>query len=585
MVAAAPQESILPVIEKPSASRFRPTQTFVVAVVVAALLCVMVIPPIIVLIQRSISITNPDSSFGGFSLTHYAKFISNPRLLTSLLNSLVFGVCSSLVALIFGGALAWLVERTDTRFKALAYLTTIISMGTPYILYVSAWLFLLGKSGPLNASYSALTGSRDLLFNAYSLPGMILIEGFLWSPLVFLMLASTFRVANADMEEAARMSGATILQTVWHVSIKMAMPAILALALFVFIRAVESFEVPAMVGMPGGVNVLATDVYISLKESVPPDLGYASAYSVVLLAIVSLLLHYYSKLSKNAGKYSAVTGKGYRPRAFELGTFRWLGSALVLFNFVIILLLPIIALLWLSLQPYMRAFSLAAFSHMTLKNFAAVFQSEYYRDLSWNTFVVAFTAATLVMVFTFFVGWLSARRHAGGTILDQLATTPLIFPGIVMGVAFLMIFLAIPVPIYGTVWALMLAYMVRYLPYGLRYTYTGVLQIHIELEEAAGVAGATPVGALRRIIAPLLSPALLSGWLFIFLLATKELAVAILISGSKSQVVAVGMYDLWVNGQGGELAAFGLIWAAVMTVLASIFYLVVRRQGDGAMAV
>ncbi|HTN62404.1 MAG TPA: iron ABC transporter permease [Devosia sp.] len=561
------------------------TQTVMLAIVVGVLLCIMVIPPIVVLIQRSISITNPDSSFGGFSLIHFAHFVTNPRLFASFANSIVFSVCSSLVALLFGGVLAWLVERTNTRFKALAYLTTIISMGTPYILYVSAWLFLLGPSGPLNASFRALTGAQGQLFDTYSLLGMILIEGFLWSPLVFLMLASTFRVANADMEEAARMSGATILQTVWHVSIKMAMPAILALALFVFIRAIEAFEVPAMVGLPGGVHVLAIDVYTSLKETVPPDLGYASAYSVVLLAIVSVLLHYYSKLSKSAGKYSSVTGKGYRPRPFDLGRYRWVGSGLVLFNFVFVLLLPLIALLWLALQPYMRAFSPAALGHMTLKNFATVFQSDYYQGLAWNTFAVAFVAATLAMTFTYFVGWLSARRHIGGTILDQLATTPLIFPGIVMGVAFLMIYLALPLPIYGTVWALMFAYMVRYLPYGLRYTYTGVLQIHVELEEAAGVAGATPMGVLRRIIAPLLSPALVSGWLFIFLLATKELAVAILIAGPKSQVVSVGMYDLWVNGQGGELAAFGLIWAALMTALASIFYLVVRRQGEGGMGI
>ncbi len=163
-------------------------------------------------------------------------------------------------------------------------------------------------------------------------------------------------------------------------------------------------------------------------------------------------------------------------------------------------------------------------------------------------------------------------------VLDQLATAPLVFPGIVMGVAFLMIFLSLPLPIYGTMWALVIAYTVRYLPYGLRYTYTGVLQINRELEEAAGVAGATPLGMLRRIIAPILSPALISGWLFIFLIATKELAIAILIAGPRSQMVAVGMYDLWVNGQGGELAAFGLLWAAMMTVVAWAFYLVVEKQ-------
>lgn len=190
------------------------------------------------------------------------------------------------------------------------------------------------------------------------------------------------------------------------------------------------------------------------------------------------------------------------------------------------------------------------------------------RTFSSNMPVYSFQALFLcaAMIIAFLTGWLSARRKIGGQILDQLATMPLVFPGIVMGVAFLMIYLAVPLPIYGTIWALTIAYVVRYLPYGLRYTYAGVLQIHNELEEAAGAAGATPLQTLRRILAPLLSPALLSGWLFIFLIATKELAVAALLSGPRSQVVAVGMFDLWTNGQGGELALASQMRGCIMMV-------------------
>jgi iron(III) transport system permease protein len=555
-------------------------QIVAVAVVLGLILVALVVPPAAILFFRSLSITNPDASLGGFTLAHYLRFFSNGDLIYSLINSLIFAAFSTVVALLFGGTLAWLVERTNTRFKGLAYVTTIISMGTPYILYVSAWLFLLGRSGPLNDAWRAITGTRQMLFDPYSMVGMILIEGFLWSPLVFLLLSSTFRSANADMEEAARMSGAGVFRTLWSISLKMATPAILALALFVFIRAIEAFEVPALVGMPGGVHVMTTDVYRSIKESIPPDLGYASAYSMVLLVAVAILLHYYGKLSRNAGRYSTVTGKGFRPRQLDLGKYRWIGNGLILFNFCIVLLMPLLALLWLSVLPYMRSIRLAALPQLTLENYIVVFESSYYRTLALNTLIVGALAATGAIVLTFFTGWMSARRRFGGRMLDQLATMPLVFPGGVMGVAFLMIFLAVPLPIYGTIWALTIAYVVRYIPYGLRYTYAGVLQIHVELEEAAGAAGATPLQALRRIIAPLLSPALISGWLFIFLIATKELAVAALLSGPRSPVVAVGMYDLWVNGQGGELAAFGLIWAAVMTLVASGFYFAAREGGS-----
>ncbi|MBF9033267.1 ABC transporter permease subunit [Rhodobacterales bacterium HKCCE2091] len=555
----------------------------VMAIVLCVILVALVVPPVVILIIRSVSVTNPDATVGGFTLAHYARFFTNPDLYESLFNSVVFSVFSTILALLFGGTLAWLVERTNTRFKGLAYVTTIISMGTPYILYVSAWLFLLGRSGPFNDAWRTLTGSFQPLFDPYSMWGMVLVEGFLWSPLVFLLLSSTFRQANADMEEAARMSGAGVLQTVWSISIKISMPAILALALFVFIRAIEAFEVPLMVGLPGGIDVLTTDVYKSIRETIPPDLGYASAYSVVLLFVVAVLLSFYGRLAKNAGKYSTVTGKGYRPRQFDLGRYRWIGDAMVLFNFLIVLVLPLLALFWLSLLPYMRSIRLEAIAQFSLENFATVLQSSYYRELALHTLVVAASAATAGIVLAFFTGWISARRRTGGQVLDQLATMPLVFPGIVMGVAFMMVFLAVPLPIYGSIWALAIAYTVRYLPYGLRYTYAGVLQIHSELEEAGGVSGATPIQMLRRIVAPLLSPAILSGWLFVFLIASKELAVAALLSNTQSQVVAVGMYDLWRNGQGGELAAFGLIWATVMTCVASLFYFA-TRDGDRAQA-
>jgi iron(III) transport system permease protein len=555
-------------------------QAGIIALIAGALLILLVVPPIFILLQRSFFVTNPDGSIGAFTLEYYARLIQNRRFTESLYNSLIFSVFSTIVALTFGGILAWLVERTDTRFKALAYLTTIISMGTPYILYVSAWLFLLGKSGPFNDLYRMLSGDTEPLFNVYSLWGMILIEGFLWSPLVFLLLSATFRSANADMEEAARMSGASVLQTVWHISIKISLPAILALALFVFIRAIEAFEVPAIVGLPGRVNVLTTDVYRRLAETIPPDLGFASAYSVVLLVLVAILLYFYSRLSRNAERYYTVTGKGYRPRMFQLGSLRWAGSAIVIFNFLIILVLPLIAVIWLSLLTYIRGFSFEAIGNFTLDNFRHVLTSDYYYGLAWNTIVVSAGAATATMIITLFVGWLAARRHAGGLVLDQMATTPLIFPGIVMGVAMMLIFLSVPIPVYHTLWIIFIAYAVRYLPYGMRYTYSGMLQIHKELEEAAGVSGASQLTTLRRVIAPLLSPAILAGWLFIFLLGAKELAVAILLAGPRSQTIAVAMYDLWVNSQGGELAALGLIWAFLMTLVATAFYFTARRQAQ-----
>ena len=249
--------------------------TWPLALGVLALLAVLVLPPFAVLLQVSLTDTNADGSAGALTLRHYAQLFADPHLYASATNSIVFATVATIVSLLFGGVLAWVVERTNAPLKGLAYVTTIISLGTPYILYVTAWLFLLGRAGPFNDGFRQ-AGGTGLLIDVYSLWGMILIEGFLWSPLVFLLLSATFRASNAEMEEAARMSGASIFDTVWRISLRLAWPAILAMALFVFIRNLEAFDVPVLVGTPGRVTLLTTDIYLATKE-VPPLLGHASA--------------------------------------------------------------------------------------------------------------------------------------------------------------------------------------------------------------------------------------------------------------------------------------------------------------------
>ncbi len=550
---------------------------FLTSLIVGAILAALMLPPLVMLVQGSVlGIAAPGApSFWTFA--HFRDLFTAHRGLETMTNSVVFAGGSTFLSLLIGGVMAWLVERTNAPLRWLAWVATVISLGTPYVLHVVAWLFLLGPVGPFSDLYRMLGGSGNLV-QVQSMWGMILIEGFLWSPLVFLLLGSTFRAANADMEEAARTSGATVLQTVWRISIRLAMPAILALALFVFIRAIGAFEVPALVGIPSRIYVLTTAVYDSMTK-MPPNLGYASAFAVVMVVLVSVLLHFYSKLSASAEKYQSVTGKGYRPRPFDLGAWRWAAGGLILLNFLVVLVLPLLALLWLSLQPYSRGFSLAGLKSLTADNYRAVIEAPNYLELALNSLIVAAGAASVIMLLAAFAGWIAARRGPGGRTLDQLAMLSLVFPGIVLGVAVMEVYLRVPLPIYGTLWIIGIAYVIRFMPFGMRYVYAGVLQLHIELEEAAGVSGAGYLTVLRRIVAPLLTPAMVAGWLFIFLIANKELAIAVLLASPGSQVAAVAVFDLWVNGQGGELAAFGLLWTVLMTGVAFLFFFQSRRGG------
>jgi iron(III) transport system permease protein len=544
--------------------------------VLAIILGVLTIPPLLTLIEGSLYTTNAAGGRADFTLDYYRRVFTDRQFFASLLNSVIFASVSAVLAIGSGGLVAWLVERTNTPWKPLAYLTAVISLGTPYILYVSAWLFLLGRVGPLNDFLRLLTGSARV-FNVYSMGGMILVEGFLWSPLAFLLLASVFRSANADFEDAAQVAGASVARTLAAISLRLVLPAGLAILILIVVRSLEAFEVPALVGLPGGVKLLTTDIYLDMQKKVPPDMGHASAYSVVLLAVAAILLSFYARLTRESARFHTVTGRAFRPRSFDLGRGRWLGGIFLLWNFLLLLALPTGALLWLSLMPFSQSFGLAGLRALTLGNYNAVLHSPAYLSEVWKTLVMGAGAATVVMTLAILSGWLSVRHRPGAWLLDQLATIPLVFPGIVLGVALIQIYLAAPIPIYGTIWAFIIGFSIRYLPYGMRYATSSVLQIHPELEEAAKVAGGSLATSFRRVVLPLTRPAILSGWLFIFLIAARDVSLSVILASPSTEPVAVAMFDMWGNGQGTELAAFGLVWTAMMTVAAACFYLIGRQ--------
>lgn len=549
------------------------------ALVMTLLLGALVLPPVAILVRTSL-----EGPAAGLTLEHYRALLSDPKLWSSAWNSVLFAFFATLVSLLIGGAQAWIVERTDAPLRFLANLTAVVSLGTPYVLTVGAWLFLLGRAGPLNHGYMALTGSGEPLFNVYSLSGMILIEGFLWSPLVFLMLSATFRRSNAELEEAARVAGATVLQTVWHVSLKLARPAIFGLFLFVFIRNIESFDVPVLIGTPSRINILTTDIYLGVTQT-PPRLGFASAYATVLMVIVAGLLYLYGRLLRHADRHAVVTGKGFRPRPFALGRYRRWASALILANVMILLVLPLAAILWTALSPFIRPMTLSGLATLTLDNFRVVVDDPSSFRLAINTLAVSAAAATACMSLTVIAAWLHVRRWPFAGLLDQLTSVPLVFPGVVFGLAMIQIALRGPLPLYGTFTLIVFAFTIRYLPYGMRYAFNGVLQIHRELEEAAGVAGARQQQILARIVAPMLTPAISVGWMFIFLLASKELSMTVLLAGAHSKTMAVVIFDQFANGAAGEAAAIGFLWMLFMTCVAAALFAVMQlRPGMGVRA-
>lgn len=548
------------------------------AAVLALVLAVLIIPATVFLIESSLHETNFDGSFGDFTWRYYLELFANDRFLTNLINASIYAVGSAVVAITLGVAQAWIVERTNTPGRSYVFIISIISLGIPSVLYTISFLLLLGNTGPFNQALMWLTGSATPLFNIYSLTGMIIVEGIEFAPLAFLLLSSVFRSNDAAFEEASMMSGAGILTTFRRITLKLAMPGILALLILIFIRAFESFETPALVGRPGGVSVLTTDIYAAVQLEIPANYGQAGAFSVMLLIIVVGLLYWYGRLSRHAEKFQTITGKGFRPRVMDLGRWRWLTAGLLGLFFLIIIGFPVGIVVWVSMVPYYDGVHAGALKLMSLAHYRTVIHGGLFQDSLVNTLVLGAACATLVAPFTALCAWLAVRRQKGGQLLDQLASAPLIFPAIVMGVAFLQLFLQVPL-LYGTLLSIIIASMVRYMPYGMRYSYAGILQIHRELEEASGLSGARQSTTFLRIVMPLVAPAMMTCWLFVFLVAVKAVSIPILLAGPNSRVVAVTIFDLWENGVVGELAAMGIVWTGMMTLVAILFSALARRYG------
>ena len=550
-----------------------------VVAALAAVLLVLIVPPTIFLVQTSIHETNPDGSFGALTLSYFSGLFSNPRLLSNLGNNVVYAFGSAAVAITIGTTLAWIVERTNTPMRSWVFLLSIISLGIPSVLYTVSFLLILGKAGPINDLLRLAFGAGGPLVNVYSLWGMIVVEGIDFAPLAFLLLSSVFRSNDASFEEASLMSGAGLWQTFKNITFRLALPGILALLMLVLIRAFESFEIPALVGRPGRVYVLTTDIYDSIHTQVPPNYGEAGAFSIVLMVIVIGMLMLYNRISRQAERFQTITGKGFRPRVIDLGKWRFVTAGALALLFLVIIGLPIAIVLYASFLPYYDGVRLAAFGHLTLDNYRHVWGSASFTESIGNTVILGVVTASIVGPFTALCAWLAVRRVRGGAMLDQLATLPLVFPAIVMGVAFLHLFLHLPFPFYGTLASVILASSVRFLPYGMRYSYAGVLQIHKELEEASAMSGARQATTFVKVVLPLVAPAIVTCWLFVFLVSVKAVAMAILLVGPGSQVVAVTLFDLWDNGQVTELAAMGVSWAGLMTAVSVAFYMIARRYG------
>jgi iron(III) transport system permease protein len=519
---------------------------------------------------------------GSLSLQAFREAYSTVGLGEMAWNSLVFAFGTTVFAVSLGTVLAYLIVRTDVPGKPLMFAASLVPLIIPGILHTIAWIFLADpRIGVLNQHIiEPLTGHS---FNVLSRAGMIWVEGLHLSPLVFLLMVAAFRSMDPALEESAIMSGAPLRTAFRRVTLPLVLPALYAAILIMAVRALESFEVPALLGLPNRIWVFTSRIWTVLNEK-PPAFDKAGAYAMSLLLLTAIGVLWQSRLSKRGRAYQTVTGKGFRPRPVQLGVWRIPAVIFICVYFLIAVVAPLLMLAYMSTQQFYTPPTRKTLSNMSLEMYGKVIHDDLIVTALKNSLILGLGSATTVILLAAFASWIVVRtRIPGRWLVDNLAFTPLVIPGLVLGVALLFVYLRLNrdfhIAIYGSLWILFIAYLTRYMPYGMRYSSTSMYQIGRELEESAQTSGASWFQSFRRVLLPLLAPGLIAGWIYIVIVSVRELSSSILLYTPGRQVLSIVIWEQYQNGAFTELAALGMMMVGALVLLVIVAYKLGARIG------
>jgi iron(III) transport system permease protein len=544
-------------------------------VVLAGLILCLVGAPLLTVLISSFQSTIDKTPFSQgvlFTLDNYRVLFSTPRMLELATNTFAFAIISILISMSLAVLFAWLVERTNMPGRNLSFILIIIPMVIPGMVTALAWALLLApRTGILNEMLRGIFNLSAEVgpLNIYTFWGMCFLQGILQTPTVFLLLLPMFRSMDPSLEDASRVSGANFMSTMRRVTLPLVSPAMLAALLYIFISAIESFDVPLIIGVNAHVPVFTTQVYMYIYPpgGKLPNYGMASTFGTVVITIAVLLMYLYIRATRRAEKFVTITGKGYRPAPLDLGRWRYMAFAVVIVYALIAVGFPFFILLWNSLVDFVQIPSIEAVSNLSLRWYKAAFMGAS-KAIS-NTVILTVVSATAATLIAGVASWFIVRsRMPGRRILDVVTFMPHSIPGVIFGIAFIFLGLTVlPAPLYGTIWILVIAMTAKSLAFPSRVMVAANLQIHKELEEMAMISGASWGRTLRRINLPLMIPAALNGWILVALLAAKELTICLMLFSPSNVVISTKIWAFWENGDVSEPCALSVLLIAMVTAL------------------
>src|SRR5258706_5207728 len=391
---------------------------------------------------------------GRFTLAHYISAYSDPLTYKLLFNSFIFAGGSALLATVLAATLAWISIRTNAPFRKLFELTAIVPNIFPPVMLAVSWTVLLSpRTGLINRLLMQMFDLAEAPLNLYSLWGMVFVEALITVPLAFLMVSAALYSMDPSLEESARVAGSSNLQIAFRITLPIVRPALLASAMLNFVRAIESFDTPAIIALPARIEVFTTKIYREAIGAFPPNQNIAATYAVSLLVISMVFVYLYRRLTSRSERYVTVTGRGYRPTIIDLGKWRYLASGIAALILLLIVVLPFIVLVYVSFVSYLHVPGKKTWDLLPLDHYRANLSAgRTYRALE-NSLLLAVGGATLCMLLASVTAYLTTKtKTAGRSLIEALTFIPWAFPGTALAIGLLWTYVYIPLPIYGTLW-------------------------------------------------------------------------------------------------------------------------------------
>ncbi len=548
---------------------------------VAAVASVAIVGLLVTIVWMSLRTGVPGQT-SPYTLSNYAALLTDPYNYRVMVTTLIFSGVTIAVAIPLGFLFAWFIELTDIRYKALAMSLLSIGILFPTFLKAMGWVFLCHpRIGVINIFLMQLFGLNSAPLNVATLGGIGFVQGLTLTPLAYVMISAALRSMNPALVEAANVHGVSKLKTLLGVELPLIWPALFSAVIWMFTVAIAAFDVPGVIGMANNIFTFSTAIYFMINPNEGlPRYGLSGAYGTLMVIFSLVLMIPYFVALKQSHRYQIVSGKSYQSRPVELGRWWMLGWGLLGLYFTLAFILPLLAIFWVSLLPYMQIPSRQALATISFERYTALALDSGLLQAGVNTLLLMVLVPTLIVIICAAISWIVTRsRWRWRVALDAIAFLPHPVPNLLfaLAVAYFALLISNILPVYGTIYVIMAVYVVCWVSFGTRVLNNSMIQLHRELEEAAQIGGVSTLRILAKVIVPLIRPGIAYAWIWTSLSAYRELTMAVFLASPKSQVLSTYIWGQWHGGGLGDAAAIAIIMMAVMSPLVVTFWIYARR--------